>query len=95
MLPGLLSDCCLPDRSPTSFVMAVELAELISQLRSELSDALHAGEGSDVRFKLGPVELEVTLAVAREAKPGGKVRSGWSSWAPTERRRRAQRSGSS
>lgn len=54
--------------------MAVELAELISQLRAELSDALHAGEDSDVRFELGPVELEVTVAAAKEAKPGAKVR---------------------
>jgi hypothetical protein len=54
--------------------MAVELAELISRLRSELSEALHAGEDSDVRFELGPVELEVTVAVAKEAKPGAKVR---------------------
>ena len=54
--------------------MAVELAELISQLRSELSEALHTGEGSDVRFELGPVELEVTVAVAKEARPGAKVK---------------------
>lgn len=54
--------------------MGVELAELIGQLRSELSEALHAGESSDVRFELGPVELEVTVAVAKDVKPGGKVR---------------------
>lgn len=54
--------------------MAVELAELIGQLRAELSAAMHAGEGSDLRFELGPVELELTLTVDKEAKPGAKVR---------------------
>lgn len=54
--------------------MAVELAELISRLRSELSEALRAGEDSDLRFELGPVELEVAVVVAKEAKPGAKVR---------------------
>lgn len=54
--------------------MAVELAELIGQLRAELSAAIRAGEGSDLRFELGPVELELTVSVDKEAKPGAKVR---------------------
>ena len=54
--------------------MAVELAELIKQLRAELTDAMHAGEGADLRFEAGPVELELTVVVDKEAKPGAKVR---------------------
>jgi Trypsin-co-occurring domain 2 len=54
--------------------MAIELAELIGQLRSELTEAMTAGDGEDLRFFLGPVELELTVAVDREAKPGAKVR---------------------
>lgn len=54
--------------------MAIELAELIGQLRSELAQAMQAGEGEDLRFELGPVELELTVAVDKEAKPGAKVR---------------------
>jgi Trypsin-co-occurring domain 2 len=54
--------------------MAVELAELIGQLRAELTEAMRTGEGSDLRFELGPVELELTVAVDKEAKPGAKVR---------------------
>jgi hypothetical protein len=54
--------------------MAIELAELIGQLRSELTEAMTAGDGEDLRFSLGPVELELTVAVDREAKPGAKVR---------------------
>lgn len=54
--------------------MAVELAELIGQLRAELTEAMSAGEGTDLRFELGPVELELTIAVNKEAKPGAKIR---------------------
>jgi hypothetical protein len=54
--------------------MAVELAELIGQLRAELTAAMHAGKGGDLQFELGPVELELTVVVDREAKPGAKVR---------------------
>jgi Trypsin-co-occurring domain 2 len=54
--------------------MAVELAELITQLRAELTEAMDSGEGSDLRFEIGPVELELTVAVDKEAKPGAKVR---------------------
>lgn len=54
--------------------MAVELAELISQLRAELTAAMVEGQGADLLFELGPVELELTFAVDKEAKPGAKVR---------------------
>lgn len=54
--------------------MAVELAELIGQLRAELTEAMHAGENEDLRFEVGPVELELTVAVTKEAKPGAKVK---------------------
>jgi hypothetical protein len=54
--------------------VAVELAELIGQLRVELTEAMRAGEGADLRFEVGPVELELTVAVDKEAKPGAKVK---------------------
>lgn len=54
--------------------MAVELAEFIGQLRAELTKAIQAGHGSDLRFELGPVELELTVVVDKEAKPGAKVK---------------------
>jgi hypothetical protein len=54
--------------------MAVELAELIEHLRAELIEVMHAGEGADLRFEVGPVELELAVAVGREAQPGAKVR---------------------
>ncbi|WP_370591216.1 trypco2 family protein [Saccharopolyspora montiporae] len=51
-------------------LMAVELAELIGRLRAELSDALHAGADSDVRFELGPVELVGCLGSGASASAG-------------------------
>jgi len=54
--------------------MAVELAELVGQLRAELTIAMQVGEDADLRFELGPVELELTVAVDKEAKAGAKVR---------------------
>ncbi|MEU8175586.1 trypco2 family protein [Microbispora hainanensis] len=54
--------------------MAVELAELIRQLRLELTEAMQAGEGEELRFELGPVEVELTVAVDKEAGSDAKVR---------------------
>jgi hypothetical protein len=54
--------------------MAVELAELIGQLRADLTKAMHAGDSEELRFELGLVELELTVAVTKEANAGAKVR---------------------
>ena len=52
----------------------IELADLIWQVRRELSQAGWAGESSDLRFEAGPVELELTVAVERSTTPGVKAR---------------------
>lgn len=52
----------------------IELAELIAALRLELSVASEEGEGELIRFRPGPVELELTLEVTREAGPEAKIR---------------------
>ncbi|MET7700677.1 trypco2 family protein [Streptomyces sp. NPDC005485] len=52
----------------------IELSELIRDLRKELTTALAEGTGEVLRFELGPVELEATVAVDRDASAGGKVR---------------------
>ena len=54
--------------------MAVELAELIGQLRAELTTAIRNGENSELRFELGTVELELNVAVDKEVKTGAKVK---------------------
>ena len=52
----------------------IELADVISELRVELDRARLSADGSALRFGLGSVELEVTVALDRESKTGGKVR---------------------
>lgn len=52
----------------------VELADLIWQLRHELSRAMWAGEHTDVRFEAGPVELELTVVVEKSTTPGMRAR---------------------
>lgn len=52
----------------------IELGEVISELRRELQQAMEAGEGQPLRFELGPVELEATVAVEKGGGGGAKVR---------------------
>jgi Trypsin-co-occurring domain 2 len=52
----------------------IELAEVIGELRRDLQQAMQAGEGEPLRFELGPVELEATVAVEKGGGAGGKVR---------------------
>jgi Trypsin-co-occurring domain 2 len=54
--------------------VAVELAELIGQLRAELTKAMRSGQDEELRFEVGPVELELTVAVQRDGAAGAKVR---------------------
>jgi len=54
--------------------VALQLAEVVANLREELLEAMRAGEGQPLRFELGTVELELTVAVEKEAKPGAKVK---------------------
>ncbi|ANZ20567.1 hypothetical protein SNOUR_36695 [Streptomyces noursei ATCC 11455] len=52
----------------------IELASVIRDLRAELEQAITAAEGEALRFELGPVELEVSVALERTAQGGAKVR---------------------
>ncbi|WP_225844936.1 trypco2 family protein [Streptomyces sp. HPF1205] len=52
----------------------VELAEMIHQLRSELARAMADGENEELRFVLGPIELELSVSVQREVAGSGKVK---------------------
>ncbi|MEU1885972.1 trypco2 family protein [Micromonospora rifamycinica] len=52
----------------------IELADLIWQLRHELSRAMWAGEHTDLRFEAGPVELELTVVVEKSSQPGVKAK---------------------
>jgi Trypsin-co-occurring domain 2 len=52
----------------------IELGEVIGELRRELQQAMTAGEGQPLRFELGPVELEATVAVEKGGGGEAKVR---------------------
>ncbi len=51
--------------------LQIPLAEAIRALRGELVAAVREAEGEEVRFALGPVELELQLEVSKEA--GGEA----------------------
>ncbi|WP_030896210.1 trypco2 family protein [Streptomyces sp. NRRL S-474] len=52
----------------------IELSDMIRELRGRLTTALADGAGEVIRFEAGPVEIEATVAVTREADPNAKVR---------------------
>jgi len=47
---------------------------VIRDLREELERATVAAEGQALRFELGPIELEVSVALERSGSAGAKVR---------------------
>jgi hypothetical protein len=49
----------------------VGLADAVAALRRELTTAMAAGRDSDMRFRLGPVEMEFSLEVMRQG--GGEA----------------------
>ena len=52
----------------------VELPDAIRTLRAELSDAMKEGEGEDVRFRVGPVDLEFGVEVTQDAGVSGGIK---------------------
>ena len=52
----------------------IELAEVIRQLRGELNRARQGAADEDLRFELGPIELEVTVELEKEGGVDAKVR---------------------
>ncbi|WP_371675949.1 trypco2 family protein [Streptomyces sp. NBC_01276] len=52
----------------------IELASVIRDLREELGRAIADAEGEALRFELGPIELELTVALERSGQAGAHVR---------------------
>nr|BEK71129.1 hypothetical protein KPHV_83560 [Kitasatospora purpeofusca] len=52
----------------------IELSVIVRELRQQLATAPADGRDEAVRFELGPVELEATVAVSREGGADAKVR---------------------
>jgi hypothetical protein len=56
--------------------VAAGLAETIRGLRLELAAAMEAGEDARLRFQIGRVQLDVTVAITREGGGDAGVRFG-------------------
>ncbi|MFD8159698.1 trypco2 family protein [Streptomyces malaysiensis] len=52
----------------------IELSEMIRELRREFTAALSESHGEPVRFELGPVEVEASVTVSKEAGGDAKLR---------------------
>lgn len=52
----------------------IELSNVIRDLRGELEKAIIKAEGEALRFELGAIELEVSLALERTGHAGANVR---------------------
>ncbi|MEU2872165.1 trypco2 family protein [Streptomyces olivoreticuli] len=52
----------------------IELANVIRDLREELERAVVAAEGEALRFELGTIELQVSVALERTGHAEAKVR---------------------
>lgn len=50
-----------------------ELGETVGAIRAELQSAMRAGQDEPLKFRVGPVELEFTVAVRKEAGARAKV----------------------
>lgn len=55
--------------------MSMPVAEAISDLRAELSEAEKGGDGALIRFEISEVELELQLVLSNEVV--GKAKVGW------------------
>ena len=52
----------------------IELAKVIQGLREELQSAIVTADSAPLRFELGPIELEVSVAIDMAGQTGTKVR---------------------
>ena len=52
----------------------IELSEMIGQLREELLKARGQSEGSDLRFQVEEIEIELQIVTTKGGKGGGGVK---------------------
>ncbi|GAA2779557.1 hypothetical protein GCM10010441_00250 [Kitasatospora paracochleata] len=53
----------------------VELADAIEAIRQELLDAAARGAGQPIQFEVGPVQLEFTVELKKDARAKGGVKA--------------------
>jgi hypothetical protein len=63
----------MPDTVPTPVDSEIGLAEMIEDLRSELTISLERGKSSAVSFEIDKVELELKVGISRKQKGEGGV----------------------
>lgn len=51
----------------------IPLADAIAALRAQLTEAQRQGEDQEIRFAVGPVEVEFQVVASREGEAGGKI----------------------
>ncbi|MGY1669533.1 trypco2 family protein [Geodermatophilus sp. SYSU D00710] len=52
----------------------IGIDEAIQTLRAQLSSAVQSSQGQDLRFRLGPIELEFTVVATDSGKVGGGIK---------------------
>ena len=57
----------------TSSLNAMPLGEAIEELRRNIADAADAAQDKDLKFKVGTVELELSVVATREGSAGAKA----------------------
>ncbi|MCF3102338.1 hypothetical protein IPZ58_12175 [Streptomyces roseoverticillatus] len=53
----------------------MELAQAVQAVRDELMSAAAQGAGSDIAFKVGPIALEFTVELKKDARARGGIRA--------------------
>jgi Trypsin-co-occurring domain 2 len=56
-----------------SALAAMPLADAIQEIRTDIANAIERGKNEDLKFKLGTIELELTMIMTREGQGGGKL----------------------
>jgi hypothetical protein len=68
--------------------LQIDLVSAVKALRAQIAEAAAADPGSDIRFKVGPIELEFTVALTRDRSAKGGVKA-WVVTADVEGKRSA------
>lgn len=55
-------------------ITLIDLVDVIRDLRSQIGQAQVASAGEDLQFEVGPIELEMSVAVTAEVSGQAKVR---------------------
>ncbi|MET9406030.1 trypco2 family protein [Streptomyces sp. NPDC002935] len=73
-----------PDDGPAE--VSVELVAAVRALRAQITEAAASDPDSDLRFQMGPIQLEFTVALTRDRTAKGGIKA-WVVTADAERKR--------